>query len=250
MLQVYFPHLEDTVEVLQVDRVLGRMNEFLRLMHEGLVVRTASDRSIDTTREIARGRRPVEPIRERLTTAFPVRPEHTKGKSRRLAVTAAHADVLRARFARLAEHPLPGLAVEWEPQAELGVLHGTAHLGSRIQPLTLILRSLGAQPSVRCISPVGCVRPDTQQDRILASSARSGARIGAILTAEPRTYDLTVEDEVLLAVDDQHDAVRVGAMVQRVVTLADSLEQEHLPGQDEALATFRTELGQEAARGR
>ena len=29
MLQVYFPHLEDSVEVLQVDRVLARMNEFL-----------------------------------------------------------------------------------------------------------------------------------------------------------------------------------------------------------------------------
>jgi hypothetical protein len=32
-LQVYFPHLQDTVEVLQVERVLDRMAAFLRLMH-------------------------------------------------------------------------------------------------------------------------------------------------------------------------------------------------------------------------
>lgn len=250
MLQVYFPHLEDTVEVLQVDRVLARMNEFLRLMHEGLVVRTPSERSIDMTKEMARGRQAVEPIREPLTTAFPVRREHIKGDSRPLAVTATRAEALRARFARLASRPLPGLSVEWEPRTELGVLHGTARLGSRIQPLTLILRSLGAWPSVRCISPVGCIRPGAQQERIVASAARSAARIGAILTAEIRTYDLTVEDEVLLAVDDRNDAVRVAALVRRVVTLADSLEQEHLPGKDEGLATFREELGQEAARGR
>ena len=35
LLQVYYPHLGDSVEVLQVQRVLERMNVFLRLMHEG-----------------------------------------------------------------------------------------------------------------------------------------------------------------------------------------------------------------------
>ena len=36
LLQVYFPYLSDTVEILQVQRVLERMNTFLRLMHAGL----------------------------------------------------------------------------------------------------------------------------------------------------------------------------------------------------------------------
>ena len=34
LLQVHFPHLQDTVEILQVERVLERMNVFLKLMHE------------------------------------------------------------------------------------------------------------------------------------------------------------------------------------------------------------------------
>ena len=235
MLQVYFPHLEDTVEVLQVDRVLARMDEFLRLMHEGLVVRTANERSIDTTKEIARGRQRAEPIRERLKTAFPVRPEYIEGDTRPLAVTAMHADALRTRFARLASRPLPGLNIDWEPQAEPGVLHGTARLGSRIKRLTLLLRSLRACLSVRCISPIGRIRSGAQQDGVVASTARSAARIGAILTAESRTYDLTVEDEMLLAADDRDDAARVAALARRVVALADALEQEHLPGRDEEL---------------
>jgi hypothetical protein len=37
-LQVFYPYLKDTVEVLQVNRVFERMNTFLRLMHEGLSV--------------------------------------------------------------------------------------------------------------------------------------------------------------------------------------------------------------------
>jgi hypothetical protein len=137
MLQVYYPHLENTVEVLQVDRVIARMNEFLRLMHEGLIVRATNERSIDTAKEIVRGRQWVEPIRDRLQTAFPVRPEHTEGDNRPLVVTETHAHVLSTRFAHLASTLLPGLTVEWEPQAEPGILHGTARLGSRIQPLTL-----------------------------------------------------------------------------------------------------------------
>jgi len=42
----------------------------------------------------------------------------------------------------------------------------------------------------------------------------------------------------------------VAALVLRVVTLADTLEQQYLPGRDEKLTTFRAELDQEATRGR
>lgn len=47
-LQVYFPHLEDTVELLQVQRVLERMNVFLKLMHEGLIDRTGCESTRQT----------------------------------------------------------------------------------------------------------------------------------------------------------------------------------------------------------
>jgi hypothetical protein len=36
LLQVHYPHLRETIEVFQVERVLERMNRFTRLMHEDL----------------------------------------------------------------------------------------------------------------------------------------------------------------------------------------------------------------------
>jgi hypothetical protein len=103
---------------------------------------------------------------------------------------------------------------------------------------------------VRCISPVGYIHPESRPEEIMALASRSLARVGAIKTAQPRTYDLTAEDEVLLATDAGCDAERVSALVLRVVTLADDLEQAHLPGRDESLQTFKVDLDQEATRGR
>lgn len=250
LLQVYFPHLEDTVEVLQVQRVLERINVFLRLMHEGLTVVGGDERTIDAGKEFVRGRRVVPQIRERLRSAFPVTQEQMRRDEKGLAVGPGVARLLNDRFRRLAEAPLPDLDVDWEPPAEPGLLLGTVQLGERVQPFTLLLRSVGSNPAVRCISPVGCVRPGDDQDAVAASAAVVPVRIGAVLTREDRTYDLTVEGDVLFAPEEKTDAVRVAALIRRVTSQADALEQEHLPGRDEVLATFKEELIQEGSHGR
>jgi hypothetical protein len=79
LLQVYFPHLEDTVEVLQVQRVLERMNVFLRLMHAGLITGSAEEQTINMIKEFARDRSIVPQSQQPLKSAFPVRPEHLCG---------------------------------------------------------------------------------------------------------------------------------------------------------------------------
>jgi len=251
LLQVYFPHLEDTVEVLQVQRVLERINVFLRLMHEGLTTTSGGDeRSIDAAKEFVRGRRLVPQIRERLKSAFPVTPEQLQGGDRGLAVCADVAHHLNERFTQLGKTDLPDLDIEWEPQVEPGMLLGTVRLENRVQPFSLLLRSVGMHPAVRCISPVGCVALGVDQDAVVASAAVLPIRIGAVLTQEERTYDLTAEGDVLLAASAETDAVRVASLIRRVTRHADALEQEHLPGRDEVLATFRGELSQEGSHGR
>ena len=250
LLQVYYPHLEDTVEVLQVQRVLERMNVFMRLMHEGLTTAGGDERSIDAGKEFVRGRRFVPQITERLESAFPVRPEHLKHKPRGLAVGPDVAEDLRKRFADIALAALPGLDIKWEQQIEPGTLLGTARLGSRVQPFSLLLRSVGGRPGVRCVSPVGCVGPGDGQDAVIASTAIFPIRIGAIESRKELTYDLTVESDVLLTASGQTDAQRVAMLVHRVVHRADELEQEHLPDRDEVLATFQAELSQEGISGR
>jgi hypothetical protein len=249
-LQVYFPHLEDTVEVLQVRRVLERMNVFMRLMHEGLTQVVGDERSIDAGKEFARGHQVVEQIKTKLESSFPIQSAQlgSPADAGALGVGPDFAAGLIERFAALGHRELPGVRVDWEtPQALPGMLLGTAQLGDRVQPFSLQLRSLQDRPLVRCISPVGCVSPGEEEALITASAAAVPMRIGAILTRDERTYDLTVEGDVLLASTSETDAMRVAQLIGRVVTQADMLEQEHLPGHDERIDTFREELTKEGS---
>ena len=111
--------------------------------------------------------------------------------------------------------------------------------------LRSVLKSIGSHPVVRCISPVGRVGPGDIQDRIVESTARSAMKVGAVVTREELTYDLTVESEVVLAASPETDEIRVGMLVSRTTSQADDLEQQHLPGRDERMDAFRDELNAE-----
>lgn len=251
LLQVYFPHLDDTVEVLQVQRVLERMNVFLRLMHEGLTTAGGEEKKIDVGKELMRGRRSIQQISTRLRTAFPVAPEHLEGPIRELAASASDSAAIEARFVAIAHAPLPGVEVSWEPDCPRGSLFGTVRLGERQQPFALRLQSLGERLLVRCVSPVGRVGPEESHEEILADVARRNVRIGAIAaTEQEHTYDLTVEEDMLLADDPASDPERVAMLLRRIADEADALEQRHLPGHDEALSSFRSQLEEEGRRGR
>jgi hypothetical protein len=248
-LQVYFPHLEDTVEVLQVQRVLERMNAFLRLMHEGLTTVGREERTIDTIREFVRDRRPVEQITQKLHSAFRVQPHHLCGHLTVPDIDKDGAAALAQRFESL-RRGLPGLDIAWEHPLGRGVLMGTALLGARVQPFTLMLQSEHDRGVVRCLSPVGNVALDDELERVQELVAEHGLRVGAVVSEDDKSYTLTVEEDVLLTEDGAHDAPRVSALVRRVVERADLLEQELLPGRDERLDAFRADLERESARDR
>ncbi|MGO9708532.1 MAG: helicase-related protein [Polyangiaceae bacterium] len=251
MLQVYFPHLDDTVEVLQVQRVLERMNVFLRLMHEGLTTAGSENKKIDVAKELVRGRRAILRFSARLKTAFPIAPAQLEGSVRELASCAEDAIAVEERFVAVSRAPLPDVEVSWEPDAPKGSLFGTVHLASRRQPVALRLQSLGERLLIRCVSPVGRVGPEQTHEEILASVARRNVRIGAIAaTEQEQTYDLTVEDDVLLSDDPTTDGRRVAMLLRRVAEEADALEQRHLPGHDETLSVFRSQLEEEGRRDR
>jgi hypothetical protein len=246
-LQVYYPHLEETVEVLQVQRVLERMNTFLRLMHEGLTIPRQEQRTINVDQEFAAGRRAVPRIEERLRTAFPIEPWHVAGELKEPVIDQRIADELRDRFRRLVDSPLDGVRVDWEPVGAPGQLSGTVRLPARQQPFTLLLRSIGSHPLVRCVSPVGSVGPDDNATALVELNKRVGAKIGALQTDTDRSYDLTVEGEVLLAKSCESDATRIGGLIRRVTGQADEIELEHLGVHvDRMFAEFRDDLFKEA----
>src|SRR5581483_8090160 len=70
LLQVYYPHLRDTVERLQVQRVYKRMNRFIQMMYRSLSGETITDSRINTLMDFSLPVDEVEPIRTPLKTAY------------------------------------------------------------------------------------------------------------------------------------------------------------------------------------
>ena len=71
-IQVYYPHLQDTVEVLQVRRVLGRLNKFLRLIHRNTSAASTDGRAIDANRAMLEEVKDIPPLEGQLQSAFPI----------------------------------------------------------------------------------------------------------------------------------------------------------------------------------
>ncbi len=246
-LQVHYPYLSDTVELLQVRRVLERTDTFLRLMHEGFPTGAIEGKRIEIAAELRRHSAPPAPYDGKLETAFPVPAWALKGTVKRLAVSDGLANRMESRFEALATAELPGLTIEWTPSYRDGRLLGTVQLKcGRIQPFLLMLKSLGERPLVRCISPVGRV-PAADLDGAVAEDARAhGMRLGALET-EDRSYNLTVEEDVLLAAPE-YDAGRVALMLGRLVQTADELERRHLNEADQPLGRFESDMRIEGGR--
>lgn len=242
LLQVHFPFLQDTVEILQVERVLERMNVFLRLMHEGLLTDGAGEKQIDIDATIARGRRPVEVITKRLQSAFRISKDLLKGEVRGLVVTPAVAEACATRFEALRVSIGNGLNIEWSPSRIDGQLLGTMMLGSgRIQPFTLLLDSFGSRVVVRCVSPIGVVDIDGWREAIADSVSSHRVRLGAVAERDKGSYNITVQEDVLLS-GPEHDVARITALLKRVAEEADRLELIHLQGRDQSLDVFREDL--------
>ena len=248
-LQVYFPHLTDTLEVLQVQRVLERMNTFLRLMHEGLNTNGPEEKRIDAAREFLGGRKSVPQINDPLKSAFPVKESHVNGEILDLAVPTDHGQQVEQEFRLMLAAPLPGISVVWEPVQIPGKLIGTAILGDRKQPFTLLLRSYQHRLLVRCVSPVGYIDLQTHQDDLMSNISRLRAIVVAVAAGENRSYNLTVEGDVLLGADSDINQSRVAALIQRVVRQADNLEQLYLPGSDSEVGLFHDALLKESLHG-
>lgn len=241
LLQVYYPHLRETVEVFQVNRVLERMNTFLRLMHEKLGSDEHHERYVNVAKEIAEGVRSVPQITEKLTTAFPIRSAMLRGESRALAVPIDFAMRAAKRIGNL----LQKIDARWEPVTEKNARIGVGKVGSREQPFTMVLHSIEGRLCIRCVSPIGKIDLNARREEIEEYSLKLPVRIGAVLDPRFNQYELTAEGDLLLTGDDQADAARLALLVRTVSSSADALEDVLLKI-DAALFEFRHDLEQEA----
>ena len=230
-LQVHYPYLGETVEVLQVSRVLERVDRFLRLMHEGLQTTGNEERRIVLEREMRREIRMPQAITTSLKTAFPVPGWALGGSKVALCVGPEFERSARERFERLRRIEVPGLPIEWAPGGTPGVLVGTAHLGDRRQMFRATLASVEDWLAVRCTSPIGRVSEGADLSAMRDAVAKAPIQIVLAEVGNPIEWSLACEEEVLLA-EEEHDAARVAWLVGRVVRAADRLEHEHWEGAD------------------
>lgn len=249
-LQVFYPHLEDTVERLQVRRVLRRMHEFIRLMHEGLSGSPQESSKLNVRQEIVSASDLPEPVSTPLTTAFPVRESDLVGRRRVLAITPAMSGRIASRLRSIADSSeITELDIACDAAMDEHSLPGTIRsLSGRAQHFVLHLDIFGEHLVVRCVSPVGRLDNAEIIEDVRRLSRRVPEQLGIIEEADDRGIDLTVEEEVLLG-DSATDAARVSWLVTRVTAAADRLEQTLWGDRDAGIDSFRSALTREGRTG-
>ena len=184
LIQVYYPHLHDTVELLQVRRVLRRLDRFLRLIHRGDSAVEAEDgRAIDVDRAWHEEREDPPPIKGPLESAFPVEPDWLKGELGADAVTVPDWEFRYRHLDELWEGLCASYPITAQPSSKqkhlrhgeisvvavassgAGARLGTAKDGT--QPFTIGLRSqvAGDETLIECESLIGWA--DLQDDVIV-----------------------------------------------------------------------------------
>lgn len=238
LLQVFYPYLPDTVEVLQVARVLERVNHFLRLMHEGLNTATRENNRIEVDKAMHRGPSMPAVLTQKLETAFPIRDQMLQGKKRELAVRADRHNRALERFLALTSESLPGIKVEWGHRDVPGEVSGQIEYGVRRQGFELSLFSTGDWLTLRCSSRVG-VWEKARGLLVIADTLRENpAGLMLFDVKTPNSIGVAVEDRVLLA-GEPHDRARASWLIERVTRIADQLELTHWDGADHEPETLR-----------
>lgn len=245
LLQVHYPHLQDTYEVLQVQKVLERMRRFLVLMHEGLGAHEKEEPRVYVTREMVKFRRGLEPIQSPLQTAYPVPGWALGNEDRPLAVDEKSTGRLLERFQALKGRVASDIG--WEEKCPPGMLRGSRLLKERTQYLELRVRSLEGRLLVHCQSPVGLAGDDFDWDSFAAEAAALPVFVLEVEDSSSERTELWAETDVLLA-GEEHDATRVQGLIDRVTRAADSLEERFFR-QDTPPEAYRERIGPELDEG-
>lgn len=242
-LQVYYPHLGDTVEVLQLNRVYARLNRFLRVMHEGLGTPPREMPQVNVASESLRVHQDTAAISERLRSAFEVTPDMWRGQKRSLTTTRREAEQIKARLTAI-ECLLRDDGARAVQRMDGHQIVGEMVLEERVQPFTLLLRSLRGRPVLRCVSPIGRIgEADWQDERAASILLEPFTRITLERNERFEAYDVSVEGDIVLGAS-LHDRARMCAMFHAVITAADRIEKELLHV-DATLGEVRREIDAE-----
>ena len=260
LIQVYYPHLEDTVEVFQVRRVLERLNKFLRMTHRGERAAETDDSRVNVDREALRPVVTVPHIEGLLESAFPVPALWLRGVA---MATDIHRPDVGAIEEALQEW-WRGFVAHWGVRVERGGslrrVAGTIAIQDwrccpvtqvdparpvRQQPFVLALVSHRASgvTLVECSSPVGRLDLDDsgELDRLYELQQRLGlVRIAVEHDLRTRLYEVSVLGDRMFHLDTVQPE-ELEYLVRHTVEAADAIEMEMI-GEDRSAEEWFREL--------
>jgi len=265
LLQVQYPYLADTVEVLQVERVFERMNRFLRTIHNTSAEQDGDSR-VHPNAEFVRERKDIHQIKTPLKSAFEVPGSYLEGPNADVTSAQRKVKEMLSHFDFVVSQLGEEIRVDWEAEDERTQRFGTVYVegskllaaddprprgaaGVRQQPFALYLRSgWSGHPLLHGTSPVGIVDRERHSPRSLLryQSELRGAKVCRLPSKHAGSYTVTVEGDVLLTprVTDVHDVVD---LVARIAIAADRIEHGIFEGRaDTAYAVFSDSLKTEA----
>lgn len=262
-IQVYYPHLRDTVELLQVERVFEKMNKFIRMMHQTIKRENFNTSKIDTNRELLVSRKDIDPITEPLESSFPVKEELLLRNSELVeSEHSADAGKILKLFDSVTQRLKNELKLITENSINLYSYIGTCYVKNGIrllrydeicdecrnQPFELYLKSVVGYNKIllHCVSPIGKIgyQHNNKIKELNNMSNKIGfGKICLVDNEKIKSYDLSIEADILFH-PDTTQFEEVLDLVERTVVSADNLEKKLL-GKDESINSFLDSLSVE-----
>ncbi|MBI5764269.1 MAG: DEAD/DEAH box helicase family protein [Planctomycetes bacterium] len=259
-IQVHYPHLQDTVEVLQIRRVLQRLNTFLRLIHQTQPQPDPGDSKIDVGREMLNPTGDFQQLKEPLKSGFPIQPKWLQGEP---LTIRRHLDAkgLLSHFAACWNQFCQRIQVREGSQSNPRIRTGTLTMvggdvlrtgtpadaqSIRTQQIRLQLRSQahGDATLLHCVSSVGLLNLDRDEnlDELFKLHKKlDQPKICIRYISRRALYEVNIEGDILFH-PDTTDFSEVEHLVLRTAKAADYIEETMLGCDAEAF----THDGEEA----
>lgn len=262
LLQVYYPYLEDTVEVFQVRRVLERLNTFLRMTHRGEKAAEADDSRVNVAQEALRPVATVPHIEGLLESAFPVPVPWLQGTAMATDIHRPDVGAIEERLQEWWRGFIEHWGVRVELEGSLRHVAGTMDIqdgrccpGTRLDPvrpvrrqpfvLALVSHRADGGTLVECSSPVG--RLDLNDDGKLEHLYELQQRIGLVRIAiehdlKTHLYEVSIRADRMFHLDTAQRE-ELDYLICHTVEAADVIEMEMI-GKDRSAEEWFRELNE------
>jgi hypothetical protein len=249
LMQVYYPHLADTVEVLQVRRVLRRLFDFMRLIHRPMEKKDSDQSRLNVAEEILSKLQEIPTIDGLLKSAFPVTEKWLEGQLDKTSIKRPDIKGLehelkllwdqlkkemkiddRATVLDSKRRYIGEVTLKNEQIVRSAAVESDGDLRKQIFKLQLKSQVFGGDVLIRCISPVGEVDLNDQEklDRLYCMQQdTSMSKVCAVYNPRLRKYLVTIEGDRLFDLDTTHWQ-EIDDLVTTTVEAADKIECELL----------------------